>query len=313
MIVPLVVILGPTASGKSSLALHLAKAFSGEIVNCDSVQVYRYLEIGASKPSHRERAEIPHHLLDVVDPDQLFTAGEYLSQGRAVLAEIRQRRNLPIVAGGTGLYLRALLMGLFDGPKRSEELRQRLNALSESKGIAHLHRLLNRVDPDSADRISVRDKPKMIRALEVFFLTSKPISWHFNAGRKPLQGFKALKIGLSPPKALVYQAINLRVEQMFADGLVSEVQSILERGFSPNLKALQSLGYFQVVRHLQGGLTLTEAEEQTKLKTRQYAKRQMTWFRKEDNVIWFEGFGKDPSVQREVQAIVRSFLGSFGP
>lgn len=313
MIAPLVVILGPTASGKSSLALHLAKAFSGEIVNCDSVQVYRYLEIGASKPSHRERAEIPHHLLDVVDPDQLFTAGEYLSQGRAVLAEIRQRRNLPIVAGGTGLYLRALLMGLFDGPKRSEELRQRLNALSESKGIAHLHRLLNRVDPDSADRISVRDKPKMIRALEVFFLTSKPISWHFNAGRKPLQGFKALKIGLSPPKALVYQAINLRVEQMFADGLVSEVQSILERGFSPNLKALQSLGYFQVVRHLQGELTLTEAEEQTQRETRQYAKRQMTWFRKEDNVIWFEGFGKDPSVQREVQAIVRSFLGSFGP
>jgi tRNA dimethylallyltransferase len=313
MIVPLVVILGPTASGKSSLALHLAKAFSGEIVNCDSVQVYRYLVIGASKPSHRERAEIPHHLLDVVDPDQLFTAGEYLSQGRAVLAEIRQRRNLPIVAGGTGLYLRALLMGLFDGPKRSEELRQRLNALSESKGIAHLHRLLNRVDPDSADRISVRDKPKMIRALEVFFLTSKPISWHFNAGRKPLQGFNALKIGLSPPKALVYQAINLRVEQMFADGLVSEVQSILERGFSPNLKALQSLGYFQVVRHLQGELTLTEAEEQTQRETRQYAKRQMTWFRKEDNVIWFEGFGKDPSVQREVQAIVRSFLGSFGP
>jgi tRNA dimethylallyltransferase len=312
MIAPLVVILGPTASGKSSLALHLAKAFSGEIVNCDSVQVYRYLEIGASKPSHRERAEIPHHLLDVVDPDQLFTAGEYLSQGRAVLAEIRERRHLPIVAGGTGLYLRALLTGLFDGPKRSEELRKRLNALTESKGIVHLHRLLNRVDPDSADRISVRDKPKMIRALEVFFLTSKPISWHFNTGRKPLQGFKALKIGLSPPKALVYQAIDCRVEQMFTDGLVSEVQSILVRGFSPNLKALQSLGYVQVVRHLQGELTLTEAEEQTKLKTRQYAKRQMTWFRKEDNVIWFEGFGNDPFVQREVQTKVRSFLGPFG-
>jgi tRNA dimethylallyltransferase len=216
------------------------------------------------------------------------------------------------LAGGTGLYLRALLMGLFDGPRRSEELRERLNAISEHQGISHLYRLLNRVDPDSVGRISAHDKPKMIRALEVFFLTSKPISWHFNAGRKPLQGFKALKIGLNPPKELVYEAINRRVEQMFADGLVAEVRSILERGFSPNLKALQSLGYSQVIRHLRGELTLIEAEDLTKRETRQYAKRQLTWFRKEDNVIWFESFGNDPTVQCEVQAIVRSFLEAFG-
>ncbi|HVN81228.1 MAG TPA: tRNA (adenosine(37)-N6)-dimethylallyltransferase MiaA [Terriglobia bacterium] len=308
---PLIVILGPTASGKSSLALHLAKTFSGEIVGCDSVQVYRSLDIGTSKPTSRERSDVPHHLIDVVDPDQLFTAGDYAAQGRAVLAEISERRILPIVVGGTGFYLRALLMGLFSGPKRSEVVRDRLNEIVERKGLIHLHTLLQRIDPVSAKKISAKDRPKIVRALEVFLLTSKPISRHFDEGRVPLQGFKILKIGLNPPRKSLYEAIDRRVDKMFADGLVEEVKSILSRGYSPASKALNSLGYSQVVRHLQGELTLAETVEMTQRETRRYAKRQMTWFRKENEVIWYDGFGGDLSMQSTSQSIVRTFLDSL--
>ena len=311
MTAPLVVILGPTASGKSSLALHLAKSFSGEIVNCDSVQVYRSLDIGTSKPTRQERIDVRHHLIDVVDPDRLFTAGDYLVQGRAAVSEIWGRHLLPIVAGGTGLYLRALLAGLFNGPKRSEVLRSRLNKIVGRRGLSHLHSVLHRIDPVSARRISINDKPKVIRALEVFFLTSKPLSWHFDSGRTPLQGFKILKIGLNPPRKSLYEAIDRRVEEMFANGLVEEVQSILNRGFSPGLKALNSLGYAQVVRHLQGELSLAETLDLTQRETRHYAKRQLTWFRKENEVFWFDGFGSNPIVQMSAQSRVQAFLNCF--
>ncbi len=308
---PLVVILGPTASGKSSLAIRLARSFCGEIVNCDSVQVYRQLDIGSSKPTPQERGEIPHHLMDIVNPDEHFTAGEYLRRGREVLAEVRERRHLPIVVGGTGLYLRALLMGLFTGPRRSEELRDRMNQLAERKGTQHLHRILLRVDPVSATKISAQDKSKVIRALEVFFLTSKPISWHFGAGREPLRGFSLLKIGLNPPREMLYSAIDRRVEQMFAAGLVGEVRSILQQGYQAQLKALQSLGYSQVIRHLRGELSLDEALDLTQRETRRYAKRQLTWFRKEPDVLWLNGFGGEPSVQSAALARTRAFIESF--
>jgi tRNA dimethylallyltransferase len=305
---PLIAILGPTASGKSGLALRLALAFRGEIVNCDSVQVYRCLDIGTSKVRPAERQGVPHYLLDILEPDQWFTAGDYLITGRRILEEIRGRGGLPIVVGGTGFYLRALLKGLFDGPSRSQPLRQRLVRSAEAKGKNHLHRMLQRLDPLSAGRIAAADLPKIIRALEVFFLTSKPISQHFKAGRETLRGFEVLKIGLDPPRNRLYSAIDSRVDQMFSAGLVDEVQSILAHGFSGESKSLQSLGYGQVQKYLRGETTLQEAIAETKQGTRRYAKRQMTWFRKEDDVIWFHGFGTDLSLQEEVVAHVKIFV-----
>jgi tRNA dimethylallyltransferase len=305
---PLIVILGPTASGKSGLALRLARAFKGEIVNCDSVQVYRCLDIGTSKVLPAERQGVPHHLLDILEPDQWFTAGDYLVMGRRILEEIRGRGGLPIVVGGTGFYLRALLTGLFDGPSRSQSLRQRLIRSAEAKGKSHLHRMLQRLDPLSAGRIASSDQPKIVRALEVFFLTSKPLSQHFEAERETLQGFDVLKIGLDPPRKGLYSAIDSRVDHMFCAGLVDEVQSVLDRGFSGESKSLQSLGYGQVQRYLRGETTLQEAIAQTKQGTRRYAKRQMTWFRKEEGVIWFHGFGTDLVLQAEVAALAKTFV-----
>ena len=305
---PLIAVLGPTASGKSNLALRLARRFRGEIVGCDSVQVYRFLNIGTSKVPKQEQAGIPHHLIDFLNPDQEFTAGQYMALGRRVLSEIGQRGNLPLVAGGTGLYLRALLNGLFDGPSRCESLRGRLQQQARRKGDTHLHRLLARVDPESARRILPRDRPKIIRALEVFFLTAKPISLHFRTAPEKLQGFRLLKIGLNPPRDRLYQRIEERVDRMFAGGLVEEVRSILARGYPPDCKPLQSLGYLQVVQCLQGEIPLQVAVEATKQTTRNYAKRQLTWFRKEENVIWFPGFGGEDSLGSDVEAYVADFI-----
>jgi len=306
---PLLVVVGPTGSGKSALALELARTFVGEVVNCDSVQVYRYLDIGTAKLSKRERQGVRHHLLDIVNPDELFTAGDFLNLGRPVLKEIQARRKAPIVVGGTGLYLRALLEGLFEGPKRSESLRSRLNTLAARKGPGHLHRLLNRVDPASAKRIGANDKPKTLRALEVYFLTAKPLSQHWLNSRDPLRGFDILKIGLNPRRDLLYQRIDRRVEAMFTNGLLTEVESLLDRGFNEQHKPLQSLGYAQTVRYLKGELTLAEAISSTQLETRRYAKRQLTWFRREKNLLWFDGFGSQAETQSAVKACVQRFLG----
>ena len=305
---PLIAVLGPTASGKSNLALRLARRFRGEIVGCDSVQVYRFLDIGTSKVLKPKQAGIPHHLIDFLDPDQEFTAGQYMALGRRVLSEIGQRGNLPLVAGGTGLYLRALLNGLFDGPSRCESLRERLQQQARRKGDAHLHRLLARVDPDSARRISARDRHKIIRALEVYFLTAKPISLHFRDRAEKLKGFRLLKIGLDPSRDRLYRRIEEHVDRMFAGGLVEEVRSILARGYSPGCKPLQSLGYLQVVRFLQGEISLQTAVDATKQATRNYAKRQLTWFRKEEKVIRFPGFGDEDSLGSDVEACVADFI-----
>ena len=307
---PLVVILGPTASGKTALAIHLAQRFFGEILSCDSVAVYRSFEVGTAKPSRDDRTRVRHHFIDVVDPGEAFTAGEYARQARAALADITRRGHLPIVVGGTGLYLRALLEGLFPGPHRSPQLRQRLRSRAERRGAVYLHRILERLDPKSAAHIHPNDQPKLIRAIEVCLATRGPISelWQ-QQGRDPLRGFRILRIGLNPPRKQLYDRINRRAAQMFRDGLVAEAQLLRERfGDGREITALHSLGYQQALEHLRAELSLDQAIAAAQQGHRNYAKRQMTWFRREPDVLWLEGFGDDPAIRRRAMAMVSDLL-----
>ncbi len=297
---PLVVIVGPTASGKSALAIRFAECLDGEIVNYDSIQVYRGLDVGSGKVSEEERQRIPHHLLDILEPNQLMTAGRYRHIALEVLTGIRERGKLPILAGGTGLYLRALLEGLFEGPARSEDLRARLRAIRDRRGRIFLHRLLARWDPTAAQRIHPHDANKVIRALEVRFATGDPIStWH-DRGRKALAGFHPFKLGLLPDRAELYRRIDRRVKAMFAAGLIEETRAALVRhGNLPSgcSDPLNALGYRQARAVLRGDVSLPEAICAAQAATRHYAKRQITWFRREPDVAWFAGFGDDPETQ----------------
>jgi tRNA dimethylallyltransferase len=290
----LVVIVGPTASGKTALSLALAERFGGEIVNCDSVAVYREFEIGTAKPSREERASVPHHLLDICSPEEAMTAGEYARRGREVLAELKARGRLPIVVGGTGLYLRALLEGLFPGPQRSEELRQRLHASAAKKGPAHLHRVLARMDRTTAEKIHPNDEPKLIRAIEVCLAARKPMSELWEQGREALRGFGILRIGLDPDRQQLYARINERAAKMFKSGLVEETERLLRE--YPASSGLRSLGYKQAAQLLRGELTRHEAIAAAQQGHRNYAKRQMTWFRREPEVVWIRGFGDESAV-----------------
>jgi len=303
----LVVILGPTASGKTTLSLELAARFHGEIVNCDSVAMYREFQIGTAKPRPEEQARVPHHLFDVIPPTGHTTAGEYSRIARRVLEEIRSRGSLPVVAGGTGLYLRALLDGLFPGPERSEELRERLRARARQKGPAYLHRLLLRLDRHAAARIHPNDVPKMIRALEVSLSAKRPMSEQWHDGRDPLRGFAILRIGLDPDRAGLYRRIHERVVGMFAAGLVEETRDLLDR-YGEAARPLASIGYKQVVQLLKGELGPEAALAAVDQAHRNYAKRQMTWFRREPDVSWIRGFGDQPGVTEQVAATVRNRL-----
>ncbi len=304
---PLVAITGPTGSGKSDTALRVAEEFDGEVINCDSLQVYRHFDIGTAKLTPEERRGITHHLIDIVDPDEPFTAGEYARRARAALAEVSSRGRLPVVAGGTGFYLRALLEGLFSGPSRNEELRKRLLA-REAKRPGSLHRLLRRFDPASAERIHSRDVHKVVRAVEVCLLSRRPISVVFAEGRNRLEGYRALKIGLTPPRDELYRRVDLRCQKMFEAGLVEEVRRILSLGFPPDSKPLESHGYRQALQYIRGDLSLNEAVFHAQKNTRRYAKRQWTWFRQERDLEWFPGFGDQPSVQEAVLERIRAFL-----
>lgn len=306
---PLVAVAGPTGSGKSELALRIAEEFSGEIINCDSLQVYRHFDIGTAKLAEAARRGIPHHLIDVADPDQSFTAGEYSRCARATLREITGRGRLPIVAGGTGFYLRALLEGLFPAPPRDDALRTRLEA-RESKRPGSLHRLLRRLDPPSAARIHPRDIRKLVRALEVYILTKRPLSTFLAGGRDPLNGYRPLKLGLSPPREALYEKLDRRCQKMFESGLVEEVRHLLALGYPPEIKPLESHGYRQALQLLRGELDLKEAVFYAQRNTRRYAKRQWTWFRQEQGLEWFPGFGDDPQVQTCVLQRIRKYLGS---
>lgn len=293
---PLLVALhGPTASGKSTLAIRLAEHFSGEIVSCDSVAVFRDLEIGTAKPTAEERKRVPHHMLDIVSPNEAYTAGDYSRDAREALAGIASRGRMPVVAGGTGLYFRALLEGLFPGPQRMEPLRARLRKLERKHGSGYLSRILHRIDPVSAARIHPNDVPKIIRAIEVKFTAGQPLSEAWKAGRDRLTGYRILKLGLDPPKSDLHARIDQRADAMFASGLVEETRSLLAK-YGPDCRPLTSLGYKQAALVLRGELTLEEAKAATRQVHRQYAKRQMTWFRREQDIHWLGGFGDDPAI-----------------
>ena len=292
----LVVLLGPTGSGKTSLAIALAEKFDGEIVSCDSVAVYRDLEIGTAKPSREERQRVPHHLIDVVSPAEFLTAGDYSRLARQALTEIVARRHFPVVAGGTGLYLRALLEGLFAGPPRSEELRRRLRERAQERGAPYLHKLLQRLDPSAARAIHPNDVAKMIRALEICISSRRRMTDLWQQGRDPLQGFRILRLGLNPERELLYQRLNARALQMFQQGLIEETRNLVQH-YGESIQPLQSLGYKQAVQYLRRELSREQAISLAQQGHRNYAKRQMTWFRREPDVHWLNGFGGDPQVQ----------------
>jgi tRNA dimethylallyltransferase len=294
-----VAVAGPTASGKSELALKIAEACAGEIVNCDSLQVYRGFDIGTAKLPERERRGIPHHLIDLHAPEEVFTAGEFARQARIAIGEIAGRGHLPILAGGTGFYLRSLVHGLSPGPQRDEGLRGRL-AERERRRPGSLHRLLGRFDRATAARIHANDVAKTMRALEICLLSAQPASVVLAGEREALTGFRVLKIGLFPPREALYARIQVRTARMFRGGLVEEVESLLARGVSPAVKAFESLGYRQALQVVRGEMTLEEAIADTALRTRQYAKRQMTWFRREPGIEVVEGFGDDAAVVARV-------------
>lgn len=306
---PIVAIVGPTASGKSALGICVAEKFGGEVVACDSTQVYRGFDIGIAKVRAEERRGISHHLVDLVEPEELFTAGEYRCRALEVLEDLRRRGRLPVFTVGTGLYLRALLEGLSEAPTRSEELRERLRRRAKERGCEHLHRILARLDPAAAGRIAPRDEPKIVRAIEVCLIAGRPMTELHRAGRPRLEGFAAVKIGLMPPRAELYARIEQRVEEMLTAGWLEEVRRLVERGIPASAKPFQFLGYGELRAHVEGKASLKEAIRATKQATRRYAKRQITWFRKEAGVRWLHGFGDDAATAAAAEAYLIEQLG----
>jgi tRNA dimethylallyltransferase len=303
----IVILLGPTGSGKTALSLELAERFNGEVVSCDSVAVYRGMELGTAKPTQEERARIPHYLIDVTTPDKAFTAGEYSRLARESLQKIKVRKHMPIVTGGTGLYLRALTEGLFAGPARQDELRARLRLSALKRGSAWLHRLLRRLDAETAKRIHANDTPKVIRAIEVCVTARLPLSTLLqNEGKNPLAGFRLLRIGLNPPRAALYERINQRCAAMFAAGLVEETRGLLAQ--YGHVKALDSLGYRQALRVLRDSWGSDEAVRAAQQGHRNYAKRQMTWYWREPEVRWIAGFGDEAETVSVATQMVESEL-----
>ena len=304
----LATVIGPTGSGKSALALYLAQQFGGEIVNCDSLQLYRGFDIGTAKTPPGERRGVPHHLFDVLTPQESYSAGEYAREARKVIAEIAGRGRLPIVVGGTGFYLRALLEGLPVLPKRDERLRERLQQ-RERLRPGNLHRLLSRLEPGAAGRIHANDVQKTMRALEVRLLTQQPMPPRSEASA--LQGYGVIKLGLDPDRATLQERLETRTRSMFAHGLIEEVRGLLAQGSTGNEKPFEALGYKQALLHLRGGLTLEQAIESTIVETRQYAKRQRTWFRRDSEIRWLHGFGDDPEIIAQAsQANINAVRGA---
>ncbi len=302
---PLVAVVGPTASGKSALGVWLAERFDGEVLACDSTQLYRGFDIGTAKPGQTERRGVPHHLIDALRPTEDTTAGGYRQMALAVLEEVRSRSRLAVLTVGTGLYLRALLEGLADVPQRSQELRERLRASAQEHEAGYLHRLLKRLDPETAGKIAPADEQKLIRAIEVCVLARKPVSEVHRTGRTPLEGWHVLKIGLMPSRDALYERIHARTDAMLATGWMEEVRGLMDSGLPENAKPFDFIGYRELREVLRGQKKFDAARAAIQQATRRYAKRQLTWFRKEPGVHWFTGFGDDPVVRDEVREWLR--------
>jgi len=302
-----IVIVGPTASGKSRLGIILAKRYGGEIIGCDALQLYRHMDIGTAKVSAIERKEVPHHMLDILDPTEECSAGAYQELARRALAGIRAREHIPFIVGGTGFYLSALIEGLFEGPSRDESLRVRMRKIVERKGAETLHRALRRVDPDSAERIAAADGERIIRAYEMYLVSGKPMSWWQEKPRMALEGYRWLKIGILTARKTLYERIDKRVEKMIQSGFLEEVRRLLQM-FPEDAPAFKAIGYRQMIDHVQGRISLEEAIEDTKKESRRYAKRQMTWFRRDPEIKWMGDEEDLEKVAEKVSSLAASFL-----
>ena len=303
---PIFAIAGPTASGKTALGVELALAIGGEIINCDSVQIYQGIEIATAKPSEDEKRGVPHHLIDYVDPNTNYSAVDWARDAADKIYEIEERGHTAILVGGTGFYLRALRQPFFESPKTNEQLRERIKDILARKGPEYLHGILVKVDREAAQRLSPRDHIRVSRALEVYFQTGEQISSRQQAKVEPPEYASRIRIFvLSPPRELLYDKINKRTESHFANGLIDEVTSLIEQGVRTDRNALGAHGYRRVCEYLFGGRSLESAVEKTKQDVRNYAKRQLTWFRSEPGAEWFNGFGDDPAVIEAVLAAVK--------
>jgi tRNA dimethylallyltransferase len=306
---PLVVaVLGPTATGKSALALAIAENHGGEIINCDSTAVYRGFDIGTDKMAAADRRGVPHHLIDIVEPTDDYTAAQYARDAAAAIRDIHARQRLPILAGGTGFYYRALTRGLFPGPGRDAVLRARLEAIAGRRGVAFLHRLLRKIDPESALRIQPRDLKRLVRALEVFFLTGRPLTAHFAATESPIPDVEVLAIGLRLPPESIAGHVARRVDEQFARGLLDEVRGLLARGIPETARPFGGLVYRQAMEHLRGVRDEAATRALIVQENRRYARRQLIWFRKEPNLSWFDGPGESAATIDSVHGLVAQRL-----
>jgi tRNA dimethylallyltransferase len=305
---PVVAILGPTATGKSALALAVAERYGGEIINCDSTAVYRGFDIGTDKLPPRERRGIPHHLIDIVDPAEEYTAAQFARDASRTIREIQTRRKLPLVVGGTGFYYRALTRGLFPGPGRDADLRGRLESIAARRDVTFLHRMLGRVDRESSIRIQPRDLKRIVRALEVFFLTGRPLTAHFAETVSPIPDVDMIPIALRLPASAISDRVTRRVDQQFESGLMDEIRDLLARGVPENARPFGGLVYRQAMEHLHGIRDEPSTRALIAQENRRYARRQLIWFRKEPNLQWFDGPGDSPQTIAAVQTLLAQRL-----
>jgi tRNA dimethylallyltransferase len=303
-----VAILGPTATGKSTLALELARQHRGEIINCDSTAVYRGFDIGTDKVAERDRRGIPHHLIDVADPTDEYTAAQYARDAARVIRDVHARGGLPFVVGGTGFYYRALTRGLFPGPGRDAALRQRLTDIGERRGVAFLHRLLRRVDRESAHRIQPRDLKRIVRALEVYFLTGRPLTAHFAETTSPIPDVDVLAIALRLPAPMISARVTTRVDEQFERGLLDEIRGLLRQGVPESARPFGGLVYRQALEHLHGVRDEAATRALIAQENRRYARRQLIWFRKEPNLQWFDGPGESPATIAAVSELLTDYI-----
>ncbi len=311
---PIIAIVGPTASGKSELGIEVALRLDGEIINCDSVQVYKEIQVATAKVPIDERRGITHHLIDFVPPSVNYTAADWAREGQKTIEAIERRGKTALLVGGTGFYLRALREPFFPSPPTDEELRARLTRLRQQHGDEHLHEVLKRFDPEEAAKLSPRDWPRVQRAIEFYLQTGETISWQRPQREQPPPFADRIKVfALNPPRDQLYDRINRRSELHFADGLVEEVRRLLDQGVPANSNALGAHGYRRVVEYLRGERDLASAIEQTKLDVRHYAKRQLTWFRREPGVVWLEGFGDDPLIRDQLFGLLEDHRKSLSP